>query len=500
MLFPATYIFPTVMENTPTKNSLWIRFARCRVARMTWSVLPWMFCFASATTHAGDYTFTVDDGKVTITGYQVNPRGEHLVIPDAIDGLPVSSIGRLAFFNEAYLLSVVIPDSVTAIESAAFQGCESLESVVIGDGCQLIGGSAFSDCVALSNITVGSGVTRVDGGAFFGCAALAKIELPERVTSLGHRVFQDCSSLVSVVIPEGVNAITESMFENCGNLEKATLPSSIGYVFEYAFWNCAKLKTAILPEGVTHVESFAFEGCRNSVDFVLPDSITHIGRSAFRSCGGLNSLNIPEGVKWIEEEAFARTDISRLFVHDKVVGIGDGAFWGCENLTDAIIGNGVEFIGHSAFSDCAKLTNLVIPEGVSELGPYSFRRCREIRGVYFKGNAPTLQDGVFFDVNGAVAYHFPKAIGWDDTYGGLPTETWTQMEGAVVQASHLSGDEFGFSVQGLGDGIVLVEAATDPAIGDWKGVEILTISEGIGSFSDPDWADRPARFFRVRRP
>ena len=47
----------------------------------------------------------------------------HVIIPDKIGGMLVTSIGEDAFQNCTSLTSVAIPSSVTSIGSGAFRGC-----------------------------------------------------------------------------------------------------------------------------------------------------------------------------------------------------------------------------------------------------------------------------------------------------------------------------------------------------------------------------------------
>ena len=51
---------------------------------------------ASASTY-GDLTYEISNGEVTITGCNGGTSGE-LVIPDTIDGYPVTTIGGYAFY------------------------------------------------------------------------------------------------------------------------------------------------------------------------------------------------------------------------------------------------------------------------------------------------------------------------------------------------------------------------------------------------------------------
>jgi hypothetical protein len=73
------------------------------------------------------FDYTSDGSSVTITGY-IGAYTD-VVIPSAINGLPVTKIASRAFVNCTTLTSVIIPDSVTSIGSSAFDGCSKLTSV-----------------------------------------------------------------------------------------------------------------------------------------------------------------------------------------------------------------------------------------------------------------------------------------------------------------------------------------------------------------------------------
>ena len=48
------------------------------------------------------------------------------------------------------LTSIMIPDSVTSIDEAAFRECENLENIIIGTGTTSIGNWAFWGCKKLT--------------------------------------------------------------------------------------------------------------------------------------------------------------------------------------------------------------------------------------------------------------------------------------------------------------------------------------------------------------
>ena len=85
------------------------------------------------------------------------------VIPGEIRGRKVVAIGvsafagRSALFSNKTLTSVIIPDSVVTIRTAAFAYCKSLKYVYISKNIQVIGYNAFLGDTQLERIDFGDG-------------------------------------------------------------------------------------------------------------------------------------------------------------------------------------------------------------------------------------------------------------------------------------------------------------------------------------------------------
>ena len=56
-----------------------------------------------------------------------------VVIPDSVEGLPVLTVARSAFAQNAKLQKVIVPKGVIALEDGAFSGCTSLTEVELPD-------------------------------------------------------------------------------------------------------------------------------------------------------------------------------------------------------------------------------------------------------------------------------------------------------------------------------------------------------------------------------
>jgi hypothetical protein len=121
-------------------------------------------------------------------------------------------------------------------------------------------------------------------------------------------------------------------------------------------------------------------------------------------------------------------------------------------------------------------------------------------GVYFNGNAPNL--GLFTVFNGdndAIVYYLPGTTGWYTPFGGRPAVLWNPQIQTSASFRVLS-NPFGFTITGTTNIPIVVEASTNLRNGAWSPLQTCTLTNGSIYFSDPQWTNYPARFYRVRSP
>ena len=135
----------------------------------------------------GDYTYTVTDGKATITKYTGSVGV--VTIPSTLAGSPVTSIG-----------------------DHAFDGCYGLTSISIPQGVKSIGNQAFSFCAYLTTISIPQGVTSIGDLAFQSCRSLTTINIPESIITTGSFAFTDCTSLATIIFNSPTTTIVDSDF------------------------------------------------------------------------------------------------------------------------------------------------------------------------------------------------------------------------------------------------------------------------------------------------
>ncbi|MBN2017551.1 MAG: leucine-rich repeat domain-containing protein [Candidatus Cloacimonetes bacterium] len=195
------------------KENLLLKLINCKKRRKAlWVILPFavvIFLHANLSGQeiktSGDFEYTFINNDLTITDYLGEVK--ELIIPDSIDGFPVTAIGDTAF-TDNNLYSVTIPSSVKTIGEEAFYNN------------------------SLSSVFIPNSVTVISDGAFdYNC--LDSVNIPQSVKVIGKEAFCD-NLLESVIIPDSVIEIGENAFSwNDIDYLILPLPKKDGYRFLY---------------------------------------------------------------------------------------------------------------------------------------------------------------------------------------------------------------------------------------------------------------------------
>ncbi len=385
------------------------------------------------------------DGGYVVTGI-TDASVSALQIPATYNGKPVTGIAEEAFAG-SNLVSVSLPDGVTAIGARAFADCSELKSITFGKGVKTVGAAAFARCSALSVVNI------TDIGAWCGIAFAAassnplyfahtlylknavvtEINLPDSVTAIADYAFYGCDKLVGVNAGNGALSIGKGAFYGCSSLERVAIGAA-ETIGEEAFADCVKLDALNLGSKLKSIGGFAFNRCEELVEISFPSTLEDVGENAFAECRKLKTVGLNEGLKTIGDGAFCGCPLIESFIMpDSVVSLGFGVLMNIpgggfdsptgevsmlselrisNSLTEipdyafsktvikrAVIGNSVVKINYSSFFGCASLESLVIPVSVKHIASYSFYKCDSLQTVYYEGTEDQWR-GVFVGKNG----------------------------------------------------------------------------------------------------
>ncbi len=384
----------------------------------------------------GDLTFALYGDHAVLTGCDTTLA--EIVIPDEVEGRPVTEIGDYAFAGQTSIKALVVPATITASSVTAFEDM-ALEKVFLEFDHYFSGLSfpyyvktypyyhsysgteeyttgflngmsyrKYSDHIEivqmdyyLSEIIVpaeieGLPVTTVYSptpkglvGGFPTNSSLQTITIPETVTSLSLAY---CTALTDIIL-EGDNPVLSVQdgvlfSENMTVLEQYplgreatsyTIPDFVTEIADSAFCK-SKLESVTIPEGVISIKDYAFSECDQLTAVTLPDSLTSLGENAFSRCYAMTSIHIPESLESVPRFAFKFCNrLSDVTLPDSLRSIEEAAFYGT-GVTELVVPDQVTTIGTNAFTGCVSLASVQIPASVTEIGKYAFSGCTAMTG------------------------------------------------------------------------------------------------------------------------
>lgn len=330
------------------------------------------------------------------------------------------------------------------------------------------------------NISIGTYVTRIGSNAFLNIDV--DVTIPATVLSIGDRAFGytydgteyakiqgftitaeegseaqryadangfefvsltpsditgDCNNKISFTLtPDGVLTISG------GGIMPDYSPELPAPWSQYAFGSGKYIiKKVIIEEGITHIGNYAFADCYTLKEYVAPDTLQTIGDYAFSNCVSLSSATIGNNVIGIGERAFQQTGLTSITLPRDIIGFGEGIFYGCTSLQQAVISSfqvpvkafadctsltkvtmytGVQTIEDSAFEGCTSLINaslpatltkignrafygcssisqIILPDSIKEFGAYSFAYCTKINNFVTNDIVKLIPEGMFYN-------------------------------------------------------------------------------------------------------
>lgn len=249
---------------------------------------------------------TIQVGKnkeeIVITGFKDKPL--ELVVPETIDGKPVTQIGLDVKFTGDPIEFLKDGSNKPDTSKAGFFGCDTVYSVSLPPSIRKIGDLAFANCVNLREVMIPDGAT-VGKCAFAGSPNLLTVRLPKDMQVVEPGLFAGCKRLKSSVLPVRLETIGDAAYYHCESLPKLYVPNSVTRIGKSAYEGSLALSSVKLSEGVKKIEERAFKNCPAIREVYFSRNLREIGPEAFMSCLLLRSLRIEEGLKVVGERAFA---------------------------------------------------------------------------------------------------------------------------------------------------------------------------------------------------
>ena len=357
----------------------------------------------------------------------------------SIDLGGVKHLWKNAFYGCTGLQKVEIPASVNILAENPFLNCTKLSEVNVSADNQTyvsVNGKVFSKDMKKfvlfpigakdTSFTLPESVTSIESGAFNGCktltelnlpaglvsiedyglyqTGLTKLTLPENLTKIGNYACSSMASLAEITLGKNISEIGTSAFMSDAKLQKVNLMSVDNFLkIKFAnqtsnpvatsgklYFDNKEITEVVVPEGIETL-AFTFYSWRTLLKVVLPESLKEIGNYTFYHCFGLTSIEIPAGVN----------------------SLGDASFEGCNALKQLkLLSPEPEKITTSAkaFSTIEyNNATLLVPSGKVELMKQTepWKNFKSIEGYSTSGLneigvEESINQAVYFDLKGRI--------------------------------------------------------------------------------------------------
>ncbi|MCM1054503.1 MAG: leucine-rich repeat domain-containing protein [Bacteroides sp.] len=500
------------------------------------------------------FKYRLKGSGVEITYARPGKNIHHLVVPREIAGYPVVAIGDNAFSPEysSYaralsddgedgLVSVVLPDTVTAIGKEAYKDNVQLQRIVFEGRVTTIGDSAFENCVALVEAALPDSVVSIGNRAFYNCVSLRTIPLYEGLETIGSQAFEGCSFDRSVIIvPSTVREMGENAFGSVANTAVIAISEGLAENYDYSGDNCGYLVYRVMSDGVKSVMKAKLgDGMTTiTVPNVMnvhpnhehcwvngPNSLCALCNFAGGSCGGdetvdgnnafwridrntgtlyiegsgeLRDYLGDETAPWLAPEL--RDTIRAIVIEDGITSVSANAFLHCENVKTASIPDSVSEIGENAFLGCTSLTEISIPEGVTEIKENTFNGCSALKNADLPDSVGYIASGAFVGCGSLSCIELGDndVLIADDAFSGTLDYIaagnnakinlgnynifrYVPVENGVkIVKAQLGGNRSELKFPAAVDGKPVVAVGGNVVDGYTAGIKQITLQEGIG--------------------
>ncbi|MDY4186623.1 MAG: leucine-rich repeat domain-containing protein, partial [Candidatus Borkfalkiaceae bacterium] len=474
---------------------------------------------ASDIVNKDGYLFYTVEGTHYLVSYVGNDV--ILTLPESYNGKSYE-INRYAFCYYYNIVSVTIPESVTAIGDSAFEMCYKLVEVINKSALNIEKGSednGYVGCYALNiktsgetdivnkydylfytednvnylvnytgnetNLTLPRNFNgykyKIHNFAFCVCIYVESVTIPDSVTFIGDYAFAYCSGLTSITIPDSVTSIGSWAF-GCSGLTSVTIPDNVNSIGSWAFCDCRQLKEIVWnAENCTIEDPYEppyqysiFGGGTNLINIIIGENVKSIPNCAFRDSGLKNIYYTGPIANWCTISGLGnimswsitlyingKKVNGDLVIPDSVTSIGDGAFEYCSGLTSITIPDSVTTIGSSAFYNCSGLTSITIGGSVTSIGDGAFDGCSSLTSVIIPDSVTSIGNSAFRYCSGLTSITIPDSVTSIVNY-------------AFYNCSGLSSITIPESVTSIGD----------EAFGYCSGLTSITIPESVTSIGD----------------
>lgn len=359
--------------------------------------------------------------------------GAYGTFPSMLSDMGASAFGN----NNALADDIVLPDSLTMINNDVFTNAHALKSIKLGSNVTAIGASAFYNARTVETLELPSTLTTLNMNAFNRMSKLKELKINGNIENLtltasnegingwnyqrtdtgdggniGGAVRTDTSTAgYTVFVFNDISALKSFAKKCCGDggfKDEASKKYFVSNNFKYSeadkftadangvSFLCNGVSAAYDADGAdgqkiklaTEVDGLAAEA---SAEYVIDftNGVTDSDSNTYcvtKIAAAAENGNVTGG-------AFANDNyLTKLKTGTAMTELGCRAFFGCKNLKEVIIDEGLVTMGAEVFSDCEFIKSASIPSTIEKWNGGSFKSCKRMTDITFAEGLKTIGD------------------------------------------------------------------------------------------------------------
>ena len=327
---------------------------------------------------------------------------------EKIINLSIVKVGEVceeAFLNCSSLGELIFNGSLNIVGSQAFAG-SGVSKVSLSQRLSSLGESAFENCVNLSTVQNLGIISVIAQNTFKNCSNLFSITIPATVTTIETLAFENCSSLSSLNVPASVQTIGVDALKNATGLKSITLQGDLTTIY-----NLASTKQNWYYNTMM-VEALNTKGYYTT--FVSDWIVTNINGNNYITGyrGGDVNVTIPY---IITDERGEQTYIYgvALNTYDKISGFENVVLE--EGIQSIFILEGInadtkEQLSYPCFKDCKTLKSITLPSTLSQISDGAFAGCENLTEIIGLENTKITKLGELFPPKHTSVWEYDEII------------------------------------------------------------------------------------------
>lgn len=398
------------------------------------------------------FKFEKKDGVIKSLSY--HGKDNTITIPDTFEGESITYIRTIIFYYSDFS-EVVLPDSLTKIDSININRCASLKELNLPENLTCVNKIIIRNCNDIKSIKVLNSTIKIEKVEIKNCDSLNEVseclwDYLDTITQL-NVIINKFENWVDLYTDEQIKVINllknnKDLIDDLLNSDcfaavpiiiDANIPISLFHThrfLELSIQNQYTAITAVLLEyknknfTADEIEKFhiqlekseiglefpTFEQLRNKWDLIVEENNIFI--VGYR---GNNDVEIipNEVIEGMKISGITRSGqhnflpIKHLTLQENIEVLGNHAFESCGSLISINIKNtSIDYISIGCFSCCYSLKEISIPNGVKRIMQSAFQSCISLEKVLFPLSLNTIEEGAFVDCDKLETLTFPPNL------------------------------------------------------------------------------------------